>query len=212
MASFQFRDRNGPRKALYVWSLAQSNKVAPDYPRLADGEFIFVISVTRPAKAFQPLHWFNLSDPTAEEALYDSRSLRQFVGIDSANVHDSQVLPDLLHGEETRVWGDSAYGGQTQAIADHAPRATDFTQAKGSRNRELTDEERSRNRNKSRVRAKVEHQLGIIKRQFGFSKVRYRGLDENAHRLFVACPLNNLVVVKRTLSRRTRPEMQASCA
>ena len=162
-------------------------------------------------------HWFNLSDPAVEEALYDSRALRRFVGIDlgrepapdettvckfrhlrekhdlgdqlfhqvnqylqenglkvsrgtivdasiihapsstrnkkkerdpdmrqvrkgrqwyfgmkahigvdsrtklihsvvttPANVHDSQVLSDLLHGEETRAWGDSAYTGQGQ--------------------------------------------------------------------------------------------------
>ena len=63
----------------------------------------------------------------------------------------------------------------------------------------MTEAERAKNRNKSRVRAKVEHQFGIIKRQFGFSKVRYRGLDKNAHRLFVACALSNLVVAKKTL-------------
>ncbi|MCA9420199.1 MAG: transposase, partial [Nitrospira sp.] len=55
--------------------------------------------------------------------------------------------------------------------------------------------------NKSRVRAKVEHQLGIIKRQFGFTKVRYWGLDKNAHRLFVACTLSNLVMAKKALLR-----------
>ena len=110
------------------------------------------------------------------------------------------------------MWGDSAYTGQKQVIAEHAPRAKDFTQAKGSRNRQLTDEERSRNRNKSRVRSKVEHQFGIIKRQFGFSKVRYRGLDKNAHRLFVACALSNLVMAKKLLLKRTRLVLQPSCA
>jgi len=40
----------------------------------------------------------------------------------------------------------------------------------------------------------VKHQFGIIKRQFGFTKVRYRGLDKNAHHLFVACALSKLVV------------------
>ena len=98
-----------------------------------------------------------------------------------------EVLRDLLHGDETRVWGDSAYAGQKAVILEVAPDAKDFTQAKGSRYRKLTESERSRNRNKSRVRAKVEHQFGIIKRQFGFTKVRYRGLSKNAHRLFVAC-------------------------
>ena len=143
----------------------------------------------------------------------DSRTkLIHSVVATAANVHDSQVLPDLLHGEETRVWGDSAYSGQRQAITDHAPRAKDFTQAKGSRNRKLTQDERARNRNKSRVRAKVEHQFGVIKRQFGFSKVRYRGLDKNAHRLFVACALSNLVIAKKTLLKRSTPGLQASCA
>jgi IS5 family transposase len=58
----------------------------------------------------------------------------------------------------------------------------------------------------------VEHQFGIIKRQFGFSKVRYRGLDKNAHRLFVACALSNLVIAKKTLLKRSEPGLRASCA
>jgi len=56
-------------------------------------------------------------------------------------------------------------------------------------------------RTKSKVRAKVEHCFGVIKRVFGFSKVRYRGLDKNANRLFVTCALANLFVVRRRLLR-----------
>ena len=130
----------------------------------------------------------------------------------SAKVHDSQVLPDLLHSDETRVRGDFTYNGQKQTNAENLSRVKNFTQAKGSRNRKLTDEQRARNRNKTQIQAKVEHQFGIIKRQFGFSKVRYRGLNKNAHRLFVACALSNLVIAKRTLLRRSRPDLQSSCA
>ncbi len=90
---------------------------------------------------------------------------------------------------------------QKTVLTDCAPHAQDFTQ-KGSRNRKLTDEERARNRKKSRVRAKVEHQFGIINRQLGFSKMRYRGLDKNAHRLFVACALSNIVMARKTLLRQ----------
>jgi IS5 family transposase len=43
-----------------------------------------------------------------------------------ANVADSRVLPELLHGKETRVWGDQAYRGQRAVIRQHAPRAQDF--------------------------------------------------------------------------------------
>ncbi len=247
-------------------------------------------------------HWFNLSDPGVEEALYDSRAMRRFVGIDlgrepvpdettilkfrhllerhnlgsqlfvligeyldenglkvnrgtivdatiinaptstknkdnrrdpemhqtkkgnewyfgmkahlgvdsqsklihsvaatSANVHDSQVLPDLLHGEETRVWGDSAYAGQTEVIRQHAPRAKDFTHKRGHRHRPLSADDRRRNRNKSRVRAKGEHPFLILKCIFGFDKVRYRGIDKNANRLFTACALANLFMARRVL-------------
>lgn len=54
------------------------------------------------------------------------------VAATASNVHDSQVLEDLLHGDETRIWGDSAYAGQGDVIQCSAPGAKDFTQAKGS--------------------------------------------------------------------------------
>jgi IS5 family transposase len=247
-------------------------------------------------------HWFNLSDPGMEEALYDSRVMRDFAGIDlgeepapdestilkfrhlleaknmgaellqlvnsyldenglkvsrgtivdasiinapsstknrdqardpdmhqtrkgnqwyfgmklhigvdsktklvhsavatAANVHDSQVLDDLLHGEETRVWGDSAYAGQKRTLKEVAPQSRDFTQQKASRNRALSAQERSRNRTKSRVRSRVEHIFHILKCRFGFTKVRYRGLEKNANHLFAALALVNLVMAKRRL-------------
>ena len=45
----------------------------------------------------------------------------------AANVHDATVLPDLLHGDETRVWGDSAYQGQTDVLRQHAAKAQNLT-------------------------------------------------------------------------------------
>ena len=56
----------------------------------------------------------------------------------------------------------------------------------------MVDEvERGKTRWKSRTRAKVEHGIGVIKRVFGFTKVRYRGLAKNTHRMRVACGLAN---------------------
>jgi IS5 family transposase len=117
----------------------------------------------------------------------------------AANVHDSQVLDDLLHGEDTRVWGDSAYAGQKRTLKEVAPQSRDFTQQKASRNRALSAQERSRNRTKSRVRSRVEHIFHILKCRFGFTKVRYRGLEKNANHLFAAMALVNLVMAKRRL-------------
>ena len=61
--------------------------------------------------------------------------------------------------------------------------------------------ERAKNRSKSKVRAKVEHSIGVIKRVFGFAKVRYRGLKKNEHRLIVTYALANLFIVRRQLLR-----------
>src|SRR5256714_5209177 len=100
------------------------------------------------------------------------------------NVADSTVLPELLHGQATRVWGDQAYRGQRAVIREHAPKARDFTNRR-YRHRSVVDEvERAKNRTKSKVRARVEHAIGVIKRGFGFAKVRYRGLKKNTHCLF----------------------------
>ena len=118
-----------------------------------------------------------------------------------ANVADSTALPELLHGQETRVWGDQAYRGQRAVIRQHAPKARDFTNRR-YRYRGMVDlVERAKNRTKSKVRARVEHSIGIVKRVFGFAKVRYRGLKKNAHRLLGTCALANLFIARRHLLR-----------
>ena len=119
----------------------------------------------------------------------------------AANVADRDALPYLLHGKETRVWGDQAYQGQTDVIHQRAPRARDFTNRRYRRGAHINEVEKARNRSKSRVRAKVEHVIGVIKRVFGFCKVRYRGLAKNLHRLQVTCALANLFMVRRRLLR-----------
>jgi transposase, IS5 family len=53
----------------------------------------------------------------------------------------------------------------------------------------------------SRIRARVEHPIGVLKRVFGFTKVCYRGLAKNRHRLVVACALANLFMVRKRLLR-----------
>jgi IS5 family transposase len=71
-----------------------------------------------------------------------------------ANVADGTVLPDLLYGNETRVWGDQAYRGQRAAIRRKAPRARDFTNRRYRHRGVVNQIERAKNRTKSRVRAK----------------------------------------------------------
>ena len=137
--------------------------------------------------------------------------MKAHVGVDSktklihtvvataANVADATVLPELLHGEERRVWGDQGYRGQTAVIHECAPQAQDCTHRRYRYKDGIDEVERARNRAKSSVRSKVEHVFGVMKLQFGFVKVRYRGLAKNANRLFATCALVNLFMVRRRL-------------
>jgi IS5 family transposase len=275
--------------------------VEPVYPK-GEGAGRPPVGLERMLRIHFLQHWFNLSDPSVEEALYDSRAMREFVGIDlgrepapdestickfrhlleahelgpqilatvnaylaqkgfkvttgtivdatiisapsstknqdgqrdpemhqtkkgnewhfgmkahigvdsatkiihsvaatAANVHDSHLLPALLHGKETRVWGDSAYQGQGKVIRTLAPKAKDFTHRRYRRAGKVDPVERRKNRSKSRVRARGEHPFLILKRVFGFAKVRYRGIAKNAERLNVACALVNLFQLRRRL-------------
>jgi IS5 family transposase len=250
--------------------------IDPVYPKAGKGRA--PVGLERMLRIYFLQQWFNLSDPGAEEALYDSLTMRRFAGIDlgrkpvpdettlckfrhllerhdlgaalfqrvnehleqrglklsagtivdasiihapsstknatqardpemhqtkkgnqwyfgmkahlgvdsrskiihsvvatAANVADATVLPDLLHGEETRVWGDQAYRGQRAVIRERAPKARDFTNRR-YRQRGVVDEaEKARNRTESKVRAKVEHCFGVIECVFGFTRVRTAG-------------------------------------
>jgi len=121
--------------------------------------------------------------------------------VTAANAADATVLPELLHGEETRVWGDQAYRGQTEVIHQCSPRAQDCTHKRYRYPDRIDEVERAKNQTKSRVRSKVEHVFGVLKLKFGFVKVRYRGIAKNANRLFAAFALVNLFLVRDKLLR-----------
>ena len=128
----------------------------------------------------------------------ESRTVHSLVTT-PANVHDSKMVEDILHGEENAVFGDSAYMGKTEEIAKKAPGALDLTQTRGTKNRKLTEEEKETNRLLSKTRSRGEHIFLIAKRIFGFSKVRYKGLAKNTNFVFVLFALSNLYMVRRDL-------------
>ena len=108
--------------------------------------------------------------------------MKAHVGVDSktkmihsvvataANVADSTVLPELLHGEETRVWGDQAYRGQTEVMQQAASHAQDCTHRRYRYKDGIDAGEREKNRLKSKIRSRVEHVFGVLKLKFGFVK------------------------------------------
>ncbi len=113
----------------------------------------------------------------------------------AASAHDRDALPYLLHGNETRVWCDQAYQGQTAVIHEVTPNAKDFTNRRYRFNGRTHEVEKAKNHHKSRVRAKVEHVFGVTKNIFGFKKTRYRDLAKNLHRLEVTAALSTLYLV-----------------
>ena len=138
----------------------------------------------------------------------DSKSgLIHSASVTAANIHDKHEVPKLLHGAETRFYGDSAYRGQEQRerLKHIAPRAKDFTNKRAYRNAPLSDADRETNRRKSSVRSKVEHPFLTLKRLWGFAKTRYRGLAKNANRAFAMLAMINLVKWGRPLTEAVRP-------
>jgi IS5 family transposase len=136
----------------------------------------------------------------------DSQSgLTHSAVVTAANIHDKHPLPDLLHGRERRVYGDSAYASQKVLIHGKAPKAKDFTNQRTRRSSEIDEVERSKNRNKSKIRSRVEHVFAVVKRLWGFTKVRYRGLAKNATRAFTALALANIYLSRRHLLQQVCP-------
>jgi transposase, IS5 family len=136
----------------------------------------------------------------------DSQSgLAHSAVVTSANVHDKHPLPALLHGNERRVYGDSAYASQKALIHSKAPNAQDFTNQRTRKaGCEVDALKQAKNRNKSRIRSRVEHVFAVVKRLWGFDKVRYRGLAKNATRAFVTLAMANIYLARRPLLAQVR--------
>lgn len=122
----------------------------------------------------------------------------------AANVGDVTVTHELPHGKEDCVFGDSGYTGADKRTELSDCSATFFIAAKRSRvkaignAREREQVERWESC-KASLRAKVEHPFRVIKRQFGYTKVRYRGLAKNTAQVLTLFALSNLWMVRRRL-------------
>jgi transposase, IS5 family len=114
----------------------------------------------------------------------------------AANVSDITQMPELLHGEEREVFGDQAYWSEAHR---QAALAKGIRYRINRRSRYLSEYQRFINRRRSAARARVEHVFHVVKRLWGFSKVRYRGLAKNTARLYTAFALANLYLLRRRL-------------
>ena len=274
--------------------------IAPHYPKAGQGTQ--PMPLERMLRIYFLQHWFNLSDPAMEDALYDSEAMRRFAGIElsvdavpdestilrfrhllerhqlteamfaavrtlledqrlvlkagtivdatildappstknadkardpemhqtkkgqtwhfgmkahvgtdlqgivhsltttAAHVADITMLPQLLHGEERVLYGDQAYWSEFHRQCAPAQGVRYRVNRRGTRQQPLTARQRASNRCRSQARARGEHAFHVVKRLWGFTKVRYRGLAKNTVRLFAAFALANLYLLRRRLA------------
>lgn len=117
----------------------------------------------------------------------------------TAKVHDSQVMEDLLHGDEEAIWGDKAYAGETRKTEFEERGVRWCVSKKAARGQTLSQKEKNHNRRLSKTRARGEHPFHVIKCLWGHEKVRYRGIAKNAAQLFTLFSLANLYLVRKKL-------------
>jgi IS5 family transposase len=276
--------------------------IEPHYPKAGNGRQ--PIGLERMLRIYFLQQWFNLSDPAAEDAIYDSESMRRFAGVElgdddipdettilrfrhllekhqlteaifaaigglleekrllvktgtivdatiiaapsstknatetrdpemrqtrkgkqwyfgmklhvgtdthglvhhvtatAASVADITELPKLLHGAEDTVYGDQAYWKADHREHWQAEGGCYRVNRRGTKKHPLTPHQKAINRARSRHRARGEHAFHVVKRLWGFVKVRYRGLAKNTARAFALFGLANLYLVRRRLLPR----------
>lgn len=128
------------------------------------------------------------------------------VEVTGANVHDVTMVPKLLTGEESSVYGDSGYLGaekREDAVTHntHSKKIQYKTNRRPSQYKDRSVRSKSqikrREHEKSSVRAKVEHVFGVVKQQLGYRKTRYRGLPKQTAKLNMMFALANLILADR---------------
>src|SRR5271163_2949557 len=232
--------------------------IEPHYPKAGNG--------TQPKPMEQMLrvyfmqNWFNLSDPQAEDSLYDIESMRRFAGIElmghdipdettilrfrhlleqhqlterifaeirslleekrlllkSGTIVDATIIaappstknaekardPEMHQTKKGKDWhfGMKAHIGTDRHGIVHSLSTTAANVHRvNRRSRHLSEYQRFINRRRSAARARVEHVFHVVKRLWGFNKVRYRGLAKNTVRLYTAFALANLYLLRRRL-------------
>jgi len=130
----------------------------------------------------------------------DSKTgLAHSIVVTDDGVHDSQVMDELLHGQEQAVYGDRAYTSEKKRAEYEARGIKWCVNRKACRHYQLTAEDVEYNHKQSQVRAKGEHAFLVVKHLWHYQKVRYKGLFKNATQVFSLFALANLYLVRHEL-------------
>ena len=121
-------------------------------------------------------------------------------GVTTGSVHDATVMDRLIRDDDTAVYGDKGYASGPKKHAAEAAGVLWAVKEKAKPGHRLTARQRALNRRFGKVCAKVEHVFRVVKCQFGYRKVRYRGLVKNAAQVFSLLALANLYLARRTIA------------
>ena len=138
----------------------------------------------------------------------DASGLVHHVTCTAANAADVTQVHTLLHGKEDTICGDSGYTGADKREELQGVKAGFLIAEKPSKLRRMKNQRERKyaerwEHYKASVRAKVEHPFRVIKRQFGYVKVRYRGLAKNTAQVLTLFALSNLWMSRRHLLQAT---------
>ncbi|MCD8512315.1 MAG: IS5 family transposase [Nitrincola sp.] len=118
----------------------------------------------------------------------------------AGNVHDSNVFTQLLEGDESSAYADSAYASRKHDEFLEAHGIDNRIIKRSYRNTPLTDEDKRHNQLHSGVRSIVERVIGVLKLHYEMAKARYLGLERNRTRFDLMCIAHNMkrgVTIKR---------------
>ena len=121
-------------------------------------------------------------------------------GVTTGKVHDAKVMYRLIREDDRAVYGDKGYASDEKQRAAEDAGVLWAVKEKTKPGRELTKRQRARNRRFGKVRAKVEHVFRVVKCQFGYRKVRYRGIEKNGAQLFALFALANIFLARSRLA------------
>jgi IS5 family transposase len=121
-------------------------------------------------------------------------------GVTTGKVHDAKVMYRLIREDDRAVYGDKGYASDEKQRAAKDAGVLWAVKEKTKPGRELTKRQRARNRRFGKVRAKVEHVFRVVKCQFGYRKVRYRGIEKNGAQLFALFALANIFLARSRLA------------
>jgi len=120
--------------------------------------------------------------------------------VTSANIADINEMPELLREEDEVVFGDAGYTSDTYKRGARSLGMTWKVNDKRKPKKNLSATQKKRNRKNSSIRARVEHCFRVLKCQFGYKKVRYKGLNKNRVQVFALLGLANLYMLRKQLA------------